>query len=711
MSQDMSLPPSPRVLFGAAYYHEYQLTDRLDADLDLMAAAGMSLIRVGESVWSTWEPSDGEFDLDWLQPVVDGARQRGISVIVGTPTYAVPLWLARRYPEIAAERSTGVPVPWGARQEIDYTHPAFRFHAERVIRAILGRYAGHPAVIGVQVDNEPGLELFCNRGVFERFVDTLRARYGEVSRLNDAWGLTYWSHRLSTWADLWRPDGNASPQYDLAWRRFQAGLTTEFISWQAQIAREYTTGSQFVTTCISYSRPAVEDDKLAAPLDVTAANLYYAMQDGLARAGESKAAGDSQGWASTGVESLYRMADRAFSSRQAPFLVTETNAAAIGGPEMNYPPYDGQLRQAAWALVSRGARAVEYWHWHTLHYGAETDWGGVLPHSLRPGRIYREASRIGSELARAGDLVTDLEPGADVAMVYSFPSKWAMQFAPPLAGPSGSPDSGSYERIFGSFYEGVLDARQQVRILHASQLSALGADALVTRFPVLYAPGLYIAEDDVLDLLAAYAHAGGHLVIGIRTGYGDAEARARPEVAPGRLSAAAGVTYGEYSNLTGELSVTAAAGSPLHVPADARATGWADGLELAGAEALVSYSHPHFGRWPAITTHRFGAGRATYVGTVPNRSLAAALAAWASPAGASDPWLETPPSVTCTSARNRNGQLLRFIHNWSWEEVSLAVPVPVKDVLSDARLAASERLTLGPWDVKVLLEDRKDVRQ
>ena len=698
------MPASPKVLFGAAYYHEYQPAGRLDADLDLMAAADMSVIRVGESVWSTWEPHDGAFDLDWLQPVVDGAKQRGISVILGTPTYAVPPWLARRYPEIAAERNTGVPVPWGARQEIDYTHPAFLFHAERVIRAILGRYASHPAVIGIQVDNEPGLELFRNRGVFERFVDQLRTRYGEVGHINDAWGLTYWSHRLSTWADLWKPDGNTFPQYDLAWRRFQADLTSEFISWQAGIAREYASGGQFVTTCIAYSRPAVEDDKLTAPLDVTAANLYYAMQDGLARATEPAPAGHSQGWASTGVPSLYFAADRAFSSRQAPFLVTETDATSIGASWMNYPPYDGQLRQAAWALVSRGARAVEYWHWHTLHFGAETSWGGVLPHSLKPGRIYNEVSRIGSELAKAGDLVTDLEPDADMAMVYSLPSKWAMQFAPPLAGRSGSPDSESYERIFRSFYDGALDARQQVRILHPGQLSAMAVDELMERFPVLFAPGLYVAGDDMLDRLSAYAQAGGHLVIGIRTGYGDTDARARAEVAPGRLSGAAGVTYEEYSNLAGELSVTAAADSPLHVPGEARATGWVDGLELAGAQALVRYCHPHFGRWPAVTTHRCGAGRATYVGTVPNRPLAAALAAWASPAATDDPWLDLPAPVTSTSARNRHSQRLRFLHNWSWEDVGLHVPVPVTDVLDGGELAAADRLTLGPWDVKILLE-------
>jgi beta-galactosidase len=36
---------------------------------DLMAKAGVSLIRVGESVWSAWEPEDGQFELDWLEPV------------------------------------------------------------------------------------------------------------------------------------------------------------------------------------------------------------------------------------------------------------------------------------------------------------------------------------------------------------------------------------------------------------------------------------------------------------------------------------------------------------------------------------------------------------------------------------------------------------------------------------------------------------------
>jgi beta-galactosidase len=169
-----------RLRFGAAYYREYSPYERLEKDLDLMAEASFSVIRVGESVWATWEPEEGVFDLDWLQPVLDGAHQRDIAVILGTPTYAIPPWMRRKYPEVMADRATGEAIPFGHRQNVDFSHPAFRHLAERVVRRIVERYAGHPAVIGYQVDNEPGVELLHNRAVFDGFVDHLRRTYGEV---------------------------------------------------------------------------------------------------------------------------------------------------------------------------------------------------------------------------------------------------------------------------------------------------------------------------------------------------------------------------------------------------------------------------------------------------------------------------------------------------------------------------------------------------
>ncbi|MEV5950302.1 beta-galactosidase [Streptomyces sp. NPDC051993] len=701
-------PLPPRVLFGAAYYHEYQPYERLKEDLDLMAEAKFTVIRVGESVWSTWEPENGHLELAWLAPVLDAAHERGIAVVLGTPTYAVPPWLARQYPEIVTDRATGRPMGWGARQEADFSHPAFRFHAERVTRAILARYAGHPAVIGFQVDNEPGLRLPHNHGVFQRFVDHLRQTYGDVETLNRQWGLVYWSHRLTTWADLWQPDNNQQPQYDVAWRAFQARQTTEFVAWQAAIAREYARPDQFVTTCLAYNHPALEDDELTDALDVTAGNPYYDMQDALALPDPTPADHEQQ-WKTTGVWALYQSADRIFSSRQEPFLVTETNAQAISGTSENRPAFDGQWRQAAWALVSRGARMIEYWHWHTLHFGTETYWGGILPHSGKPGRIHTELARLGAEFETAGSLVAGIEPDADIAMVYSMPSKWLMQKYPPLAKADGSPDPSSYHRVFDAFYRGAFEAGRQTRILHARQLhdargerEGIAPDLAARRHPVLVVPALYLAEDSLLDWFAAYAEAGGHLVLGPRTGYADHEARARHETAPPRLTAAAGAWYDEFSNLPSDLPVRSIPDSPLKLPADATATRWVEGLTATDATVLAGYDHPHFGRWAAVTTRAHGAGRVTCVGTVPGRGLARALTGWLASVPVSG-WRDLPVSVTATTGRSPDGRRVHVIHNWSWQPAEAQAPVDLTDVLDGTAVPAGGPVPLGAWDVRVFV--------
>ena len=55
-----------RPLYGASYYSEYAPTDRLDEDIRLMREAGITVVRMGESTWSLFEPQDGVFDFAWM---------------------------------------------------------------------------------------------------------------------------------------------------------------------------------------------------------------------------------------------------------------------------------------------------------------------------------------------------------------------------------------------------------------------------------------------------------------------------------------------------------------------------------------------------------------------------------------------------------------------------------------------------------------------
>ena len=547
------------------------------------------------------------------------------------------------------------------------------------------------------------MRLLHNESVFQRFVDWLRQRYGTVERLNEEWGLVYWSHRLSTWADLWRPDGNFQPQYDLAWRRFQTELVTDFIGWQADIVRGLVDPSQFVTTCISYEQPGIEDVDLSARLDIAAGNAYYEMEASLAHPNDQPMAAGPMGWVVRGPWAVSHLADLMWSSRQAPFLVTETNAGSIGFSSMNQSPYDGQWRQAAWLQVSRGARMISYWHWNTLSFGAETYWGGVLPHSGEPGRAYRELAVLGDELRRAGKAFASAEPEFDVALLYDSDSKLALKTQAPFSAPGQLFDQDAYRRIVGAFARGAFDAKLQQRLVRAQQLlpsrgGELSPREAAQRYPVLVVAALYTAADDDLDFLAAYAESGGSLVLGPRSAYADPEARPREDRQPAGLSKPAGVGYDELANLD----------TPVEVESDdltGAATLVAELLEPDGADVLARYVHPHLGRWAAVTTRQSGAGRITVVGTVPDQELAESLARWLVPEPVAG-WQLSPSVTVSTSAApaESGGTRLHVLHNWGWDPQTVSAPASLRDLLSDEEVDPGTTLHLGSWDVRVFAQ-------
>lgn len=142
-----------QLLYGVAYYDEYMPYDRLQEDIRMMKEAGINTVRIAESTWSSHEPQNGVFDFSSVDRVLDAMHQAGIRVIVGTPTYAIPTWMAKEYPDVLAVTAKG-PGRYGARQIMDITNPVYLYYAERIIRKLIDRVKDHPAVIGYQTDNE-----------------------------------------------------------------------------------------------------------------------------------------------------------------------------------------------------------------------------------------------------------------------------------------------------------------------------------------------------------------------------------------------------------------------------------------------------------------------------------------------------------------------------------------------------------------------------
>jgi len=683
----------PTVLYGAAYYNEYMPGDqnaRLERDIALMKAAGLNVVRMGESTWSLWEPEDGRFEYAWMDHIVDAMGKAGIKVILGTPTYSIPAWMAHQHPEILADRIPGgalggkaIPATYGQRQNMDTDSPAYRFYAERMIRHIVAHYKDNPTVIGWQIDNETSSYEAANRDVFIGFQHYLEKKFHTPEELSKAWFLNYWGENLHTWEDLPTRDGAQSTGYKLEWSRWSQMRVTDFLHWQAELVRECAGSRQFVTTDYGgMMKREVNEEAIARSLDIPADNIYHGSQDHFDGAAQS-----IQG-------------DFTRSLKRGNFLVTETNAQSTDWTSAyQFPPYDGQLREDVYTHVANGANMVEYWHWASIAANQETYWKGVLSHDLEPNRAYAEVSRTAHELEKIGPHIVGLKVHNDVAIFWSRDSYNGIAFMPfTSAGPQWT------------FQGPTADYRSLVEQIHRSLYDLnVGTDFVFpettdfSQYKVLIVPALYIADDALLQRISDFVKSGGHVVMTFKSGFANENSAVRWERAPGPLREAAGFSYQEFSNLEKPLALK---DDPYHAGTNNETRYWAEFLMPEHAKAVAYYDHPFFGKWPAITENEYGKGTLLYEGTYLSDALQTAVLKDAlAKAGLTQTDQDIPGKVHVQHGVNRMSKKVHYYFNYS------SVPQQAKyaygagtNLLDGTVVNQGTTLTLGPWDLAIVEE-------
>jgi beta-galactosidase len=688
----------PTVLYGASYYNEYMpqdtptaQTDRLAKDVALMKAAGLNVVRMGESTWSLWEPEDGRFDYAWMDRVVDAMGKAGIKVILGTPTYSIPAWMAHQHPEIFADRIPagpfgGKPVSsvYGMRQNMDTDSPAYRFYAERLIRHIVAHYKDNPTVIGWQLDNETSSYEAANPDVFIGFQHYLEKKFVTPEALSKAWFLNYWGEDLHTWEDLPTRDGAQSTGYKLEWTRWSQMRVTDFLHWQAALMRECAGPRQFVTTDFGgMMRHDVNEEAVAEALDIPADNVYHGTQDHFDGATQAI------------------QEDFSRSLKHSNFLITETNAQSTDwSSAFQFPPYDGQMREDVYTHLSNGANMVEYWHWASIAANQETYWKGVLSHDLEPNRAYAEVSRTAHELQKIGPHLVGLQIHNQVAILWSRDSANAIGFMPftsnaPMPWMAGR-QTADYDSLVRQIHRSLYDLN-------------VGSDFVFTTttdfsaYKLLIVPALYIADDALLQRIADYVKNGGHVVMTFKSGFANENSAVRWVRAPGPLREVAGFSYQEFSNLEHPLALK---GDPFQAGEGNSVQYWAEFLMPEHAKAIAWYDHPFFGKWPAITENEFGAGTLLYEGTYLSDKLQTAVLRGAlQKAGLTSPDQQLPAAVHVQHGVNRMGKRLHYYFNYSAAEVKVSYSYGNGTNLIDGRpVAKGADLILGAWDLAIVEE-------
>lgn len=682
-----------KLYFGAAYYSEYLPYDRVEKDMEMMEKAGMNVIRIAESTWSTLEPQEGVYDFTHIDRMLNAAACHHISVIVGTPTYAVPTWLVKKYPDILAITQNGRE-RYGHRQNMDITNPDYLSHAERVIRVLMEHVKDVPHVIGYQLDNETKSYGTAGPRVQAMFVDYLKENFPDINDFNHEFGLDYWSNRVNDWEDF--PDVRGTINQSLAaeFYKFQRSLVTKFLSWQADIVREYKRDDQFITQNFDFDwtthsvgyQSQVDQYDAARCMTVAGADIYHPSNEEL-----------------TGAE-ITVCGNISRSLKKDNYLILETEAQGL----TPWLPYPGQLRLQAYSHIANGSNSVMYWHWHSIHNAIESYWKGVLSHDFSENETYREAVITGNEWKKIGSHLKNLKKENKIAIMLDNASLTGFtQFPLENAGANG------YNTVMRWFSDALYRLNIEYDMISSKERDFSSYECLIV-------PALYSAPESLLLALDSYVRNGGHLITTFRSGFSDEYLKIYPDMQPHILHECLGLHYDQFTHphhvdiVPVQSDVMAAAQEHFSHPDDSAfsltssACEWMELITCDTAVPVLKYSHPAYERYAAAAKNQYGNGSTLYFGTMfeNDELLESVLLSFLHETGFSGGDLSSDaPHYPLIVKRgiNDSGKELCYYLNYSKDPVS--VTHRGKDgieLVSETSIVCGDKIDLGGWGVAVV---------
>ena len=682
-----------KLYFGAAYYSEYLPYDRVEKDMEMMEKAGMNVIRIAESTWSTLEPQEGVYDFTHIDRMLNAAACHHISVIVGTPTYAVPTWLVKKYPDILAITQNGRE-RYGHRQNMDITNPDYLSHAERVIRVLMEHVKDVPHVIGYQLDNETKSYGTAGPRVQAMFVDYLKENFPDINDFNHEFGLDYWSNRVNDWDDF--PDVRGTINQSLAaeFCKFQRSLVTKFLSWQADIVREYKRDDQFITQNFDFDwtthsigyQSQVDQYDASRCMTVAGADIYHPSNEEL-----------------TGAE-ITVCGNISRSLKKDNYLILETEAQGL----TPWLPYPGQLRLQAYSHIANGSNSVMYWHWHSIHNAIESYWKGVLSHDFSENETYREAVVIGNEWNKIGFHLKNLKKENKIAIMLDNASLTGFtQFPLENAGANG------YNTVMRWFSDALYRLNIEYDMISSKERDFSSYECLIV-------PALYSAPESLLLALDSYVRNGGHLITTFRSGFSDEYLKIYPDMQPHILHECLGLHYDQFTHphhvdiVPVQSDVMAAAQKHFSHPDDSAfsltssACEWMELITCDTAVPVLKYSHPAYERYAAAAKNQYGNGSTLYFGTMfeNDELLESVLLSFLHETGFSGGDLSSDaPHYPLIVKRgiNDSGKELCYYLNYSKDPVSVTHHGKNGvELISEAAIVCGDKIDLGGWGVAVV---------
>ncbi len=661
----------PAILMGAAWYPEQWPEAKWEKDLTLMEKAGVRVVRIGEFAWSTMEPTEGNYNFGWMDRAIEAAARHSIVTVLGTPTDAPPAWLTQKYPETLRIDEKGNRMEHGIRRQWSYSSPRYMQFCKSIVEQMARRYGKNPNVIGWQVGNEFTDDSF-DKHSQKLFQEWLHKKYGTLDELNRHWTTAHWSETYTRWDQIPMGRGYRNPGLLLDYKRFVTHQFRVFAAVQIKVLRKYIEPRQFITTNLGGLGWADRFDRhlFSQDFDMISWDNYVGM----------------------GHLDPYRNGathDLVWGWKKQNFWVMEMAPGFVSWAPVNNCLDPGETRRMAWQAIGHGADAVLFWEWQNTLNGQETMHGSIVGPDGDPVPIFGEVQQIGKEFAKASGVLQGTSPSSEVAILHDYDSRWALTFSTQRHTREYDPIS-----VLLDFYKPLRDSAQSVAIIAPTEP--------LDSYRLVVAPWLNILPKKLGVHLLDYVKAGGHLVLGPRSGMRDQWNALYENRQPGPIEDALGGRVEQYYALINKVPISGVWGK-------GNVSIWAEQMSTKSKDTKVLMHYGKSNGWlddqPAVIQSKVGKGIITYVGGLLDEQLMCnAVHSWLDEAGVKPAMGPVPQGVeVCRRTGDRGDVFILLNHNQA--PVSFKLPRPMCDVLGKDALVSTVRL---PVEGVMVLSDNRD---
>lgn len=588
-----------RLLHGGDYNPDQWLDypDILKDDLRLMKLANVNTMTVGIFAWSALEPTEGNYNFEWLDKIIDDVYNQGGRVILATPSGARPAWMSEKYPEVLRTNDRREKMLHGGRHNHCFSSPIYREKTQKMNYKLAERYGNHPALIMWHVSNEYSGDCHCEL-CQENFRDWLKNKYKTIENVNKAWWGPFWSHTYTDWSQIESPSSigeNAVHGLNLDWKRFVTDQTIDFYENEAKPLRELTPNVPITTNFMADTDDLIpfqslNYDKFSKHVDILSWDCYPAWHNDWET---TKDLATKVGF----INDLYR------SLKQQPFLIMECTPSGVNWHNVNKAKRPGMHTLASMQLLAHGSDSVLYFQWRKSRGSSEKFHGAVVDHdNSEENRVFKEVSQVGEILDKIKEIKGSMKQ-SKVAIIYDWENDWALKDAQGFG-----KESRRYPQTLQSHYKYFWNKNISVDVVTPQQD--------LSKYSLVVAPMMYMMTEETMDRFRDYVKNGGVLVGSYLSGLVNETDLTYLGGWPKTLQEIYGIDMKEIDTLYPKDKNIIKFGNESFEVVD-----YCTIIEAKEAEVLAKYEEDFYKNTPAITKNKLELGTAYFIGARTNQDF------------------------------------------------------------------------------------------